>query len=192
MNYSKNHKSSVELTLICALTAGIVACSDSPSGGNGNSIAVEVSGKTVGDTLVFDMMDSTYDFKIEADGKWRIEDRTRFVQSISQDSGEGNATIQMRLARNYLDRRHVGRLRIVFPEDTSQNKTMTIVQKYKGDYDDNADVDVANDIYVVGFGYNAITGGYANIESIEAEFIRSIRNRFFLNQFLSIKDFSFY
>lgn len=169
MNHSKNHKFSVELTLICALTAGIVACSDSPSGGNENSIAVEVSGKTVGDTLVFDMMDSTYDLKIEADGKWRIEDRTRFVQSISQDSGEGNATIQMRLARNYLDRRHVGRLRIVFPEDTSQNKTMTIVQKYKGDYDDNADVDVANDIYVVGFGYNAITGGYANIESIEAE-----------------------
>ena len=169
MNHSKNHKFSVELTLICALTAGIVACSDSPSGGNENSIAVEVLGKTVGDTLVFDMMDSTYDLKIEADGKWRIEDRTRFVQSISQDSGEGNATIQMRLARNYLDRRHVGRLRIVFPEDTSQNKTMTIVQKYKGDYDDNADVDVANDIYVVGFGYNAITGGYANIESIEAE-----------------------
>lgn len=169
MNHSKNHKFSVELTLICAMTAGFAACSDSPSGGNENSIAVEVLGKTVGDTLVFDMMDSTYDLKIEADGKWRIEDRTRFVQSISQDSGEGNATIQMRLARNYLDRRHVGRLRIVFPEDTSQNKTMTIVQKYKGDYDDNADVDVANDIYVVGFGYNAITGGYANIESIEAE-----------------------
>ena len=169
MNHSKNHKFSVELTLICAMTAGFAACSDSPSGGNENSIAVEVLGKTVGDTLMFDMMDSTYDLKIEADGKWRIEDMTRFVQSISQDSGEGNATIQMRLARNYLDRRHVGRLRIVFPEDTSQNKTMTIVQKYKGDYDDNADVDVANDIYVVGFGYNAITGGYANIESIEAE-----------------------
>ena len=108
MNHSKNHKFSVELTLICAMTAGFAACSDSPSGGNENSIAVEVLGKTVGDTLMFDMMDSTYDLKIEADGKWRIEDMTRFVQSISQDSGEGNATIQMRLARNYLDRRHVG------------------------------------------------------------------------------------
>lgn len=168
-------KFSVAVGFACAATLGLTACSNSEdSSPNGSSaketaISVEVLGKTVGDTLVFDMMDSTYDFKIEADGKWRIEDRTRFVQSISQDSGEGNATIQMRLARNYLDRRHVGRLRIVFPEDTSQNKTITIVQKYKGDYDDNADVDVANDIYVVGFGYNAITGGYANIESIEAE-----------------------
>ena len=165
----------VAAALAYAATLGLTACSNSedssPSGSSAKetAISVEVLGKTVGDTLVFDIMDSTYDFKIEADGKWRIEDRTRFVQSISQDSGEGNATIQMRLARNYLDRRHVGRLRIVFPEDTSQNKTMTIVQKYKGDYDDNADVDVANDIYVVGFGYNAITGGYANIESIEAE-----------------------
>ncbi len=168
-------KFSVAVGFACAATLGFTACSNSedssPSGSSAKetALSVEVLGKTVGDTLVFDMMDSTYDFKIEADGKWRIEDRTRFVQSISQDSGEGNATIQMRLARNYLDRRHVGRLRIVFPEDTSQNKTMTIVQKYKGDYDDNADVDVANDIYVVGFGYNAITGGYANIESIEAE-----------------------
>ena len=165
----------VAAALAYAATLGLTACSNSedssPSGSSAKetAISVEVLGKTVGDTLVFDMMDSTYDFKIEADGKWRIEDRTRFVQSISQDSGEGNATIQMRLARNYLDRRHVGRLRIVFPEDTSQNKTITIVQKYKGDYDDNADVDVANDIYVVGFGYDAITGGYANIESIEAE-----------------------
>lgn len=165
----------VAAALAYAATLGLTACSNSedssPSGSSAKetAISVEVLGKTVGDTLMFDMMDSTYDFKIEADGKWRIEDRTRFVQSISQDSGEGNATIQMRLARNYLDRRHVGRLRIVFPEDTSQNKTITIVQKYKGDYDDNADVDVANDIYVVGFGYDAITGGYANIESIEAE-----------------------
>ena len=175
MNYPQIFKFSVATSALCASAIGFTACSNSedssPSGSSSKetALSVEVLGKTVGDTLVFDMMDSTYDFKIEADGKWRIEDRTRFVQSISQDSGEGNATIQMRLARNYLDRRHVGRLRIVFPEDTSQNKTMTIVQKYKGDYDDNADVDVANDIYVVGFGYNAITGGYANIESIEAE-----------------------
>ena len=175
MNYPQIFKFSVATSALCASAIGFTACSNSedssPSGSSSKetALSVEVLGKTVGDTLVFDMMDSTYDLKIEADGKWRIEDRTRFVQSISQDSGEGNATIQMRLARNYLDRRHVGRLRIVFPEDTSQNKTMTIVQKYKGDYDDNADVDVANDIYVVGFGYNAITGGYANIESIEAE-----------------------
>jgi len=171
MNYSKNHKSSVELTLICALTAGIVACSDSPSGGNGNSIAVEVSGKTVGDTLVFDMMDSTYDFKIEANGKWRIEDETDFIQSISQDSGEGNATIQVRLTTNDWDDRYVGDLHIVFPEDTSLNKTITVVQKYSGDYDDNAVTELtqSNKVYAIGYGYNAITGGYPDYEAIKCE-----------------------
>ena len=81
-------KFSVAVGFACAATLGLTACSNSedssPSGTSAKetAISVEVLGKTVGDTLVFDMMDSTYDFKIEADGKWRIEDRTRFVQSI--------------------------------------------------------------------------------------------------------------
>lgn len=171
MNYSNTHKSSVELTLICALTAGLVACSDSPSGGNENSIAVEVSGKTVGDTLMLDMMDSTYDFKIVADGKWRIEDETGFIQSISKKSGSSDATVKIRLTTNDLDERFVGDLHIVFPEDTSLNKTITVVQKYSGDYDDNAVTELtqSNKVYAIGYGYNAITGGYPDYEAIKCE-----------------------
>ena len=172
MNYSKTHKFSVEFTLLCAMTAGFVACSDSssPSGGNVNSIAVEVSGKTAGDTLVFDMKDSTYDFKIVADGKWKIEDETKFIQSISQMSGEGDATVKIRLCLNDMDGRFLGNLRFVYPEDTSLNKTITIVQKYSGDYDDNASVlSKSNKIYAVGYGYDALTGAYADYGSLKAE-----------------------
>ena len=172
MNYSKTHKFSVEFTLICAMTAGLVACSDSdsPSGGIKHSISVEVLGKTVSDTLKFDMTDSTYDFKIEADGKWKIEDKTNFIQSISPTSGEGDATVKVRLTTNDMDERFTGNLRIVFPEDTSLNKTITVVQKYSGDYADNAsELSKSNKIYAVGYGYDALTGAYADYGSLKAE-----------------------
>ena len=172
MNYSKTQKFSVEFSLICAMTAGLVACSDSdsPSGGTVNSIAVEVSGKTAGDTLVFDMMDSTYDIKIVADGKWKIEDETKFIQSISPKSGEGDATIKIRVGMNDMEDRFSGNLRFVYPEDTSLNKTITVVQKYSGDYADNASVlSKSNKIYAVGYGYDALTGAYADYGSLKAE-----------------------
>ncbi|MBO4783204.1 MAG: hypothetical protein J5521_00460, partial [Lachnospiraceae bacterium] len=127
---------------------------------------------TVGDTLVLDMMDSTYDFKIEADGKWRIEDETEFIQSISEKSGNGDATVKIRLTTNDWDERFVGDLRIVFPEDTSLNKTITVVQKYSGDYDDNIDqVSQSNKAYAMGYGYDMVSNkeGYLAPGSIKAE-----------------------
>ncbi|OWV23021.1 MAC/perforin domain-containing protein [Fibrobacter sp. UWB3] len=172
MNYSKTQKFSVEFSLICAMTAGLVACSDSdsPSGGIKHSISVEVLGKTVSDTLKFDMTDSTYDFKIEADGKWKIEDKTNFIQSISPTSGEGDATVKVRLTTNDMEERFTGNLRIEFPEDTSLNKTITVVQKYSGDYADNAsELSQSNKIYAVGYGYDALTGSYADYSSLKAE-----------------------
>ena len=173
MNYPQIFKFSVATSALCASAIGFTACSNSeePSGTSAKdtALSVEVMGKVAGDTLVFDMMDSTYDFKIEADGKWRIEDETGFIQSISQDSGEGDATIQMRLTTNDWKDRFVGNLHIVFPEDTSLNKTITVVQKYSGDYDDNASYTQTNKVYAVGYGYNAITGGYADYESLESE-----------------------
>ena len=162
MNYPQIFKFSVATSALCASAIGFTACSNSeePSGTSAKetALSVEVLGKTVGDTLVFDMMDSTYEFKIEADGKWRIEDETGFIQSISQDSGEGDATIQMRLTTNDWDERFVGDLRIVFPEDTSLNKTITVVQKYSGDYDDNLDqVSQSNKAYAMGYGYDMVS-----------------------------------
>lgn len=176
MNYPQIFKFSVATSALCASAIGFTACSNSeePSGTSAKetALSVEVQGKTVGDTLVFDMMDSTYEFKIEADGKWRIEDETGFIQSISQDSGEGDATIQMRLTTNDWDERFVGDLRIVFPEDTSLNKTITVVQKYSGDYDDNIDqVSQSNKAYAMGYGYDMVSNkeGYLAPGSIKAE-----------------------
>jgi len=168
----------VAAALAYAATLGLTACSNSedssPSGSSAKetAISVEVLGKTVGDTLVFDMMDSTYDFKIEADGKWRIEDETEFIQSISEKSGNGDATVKIRMVTNFLDERFVGDLRIVFPEDTSLNKTITVVQKYSGDYDDNAnDVSQSNKAYAMGYGYDMIssTEGYLDPSAIKSE-----------------------
>ncbi len=168
----------VAATLAYAATLGLTACSNSedssPSGSSAKetAISVEVLGKTVGDTLVFDMMDSTYDFKIKADGKWRIEDETEFIQSISEKSGNGDATVKIRMVTNFQDERFVGDLRIVFPEDTSLNKTITVVQKYSGDYDDNAnDVSQSNKAYAMGYGYDMIssTEGYLDPSAIKSE-----------------------
>ena len=171
-------KFSVAVGFACAATLGLTACSNSedssPSGSSAKetAISVEVLGKTVGDTLVFDMMDSTYDFKIEADGKWRIEDETGFIQSISEKFGSGDATVKIRLTTNDWDERFVGDLRIVFPEDTSLNKTITVVQKYSGDYDDNIDqVSQSNKAYAMGYGYDMVSNkeGYLAPGSIKAE-----------------------
>ena len=168
----------VAAALAYAATLGLTACSNSedssPSGSSAKetAISVEVLGKTVGDTLVFDMMDSTYDFKIEADGKWRIEDETGFIQSISEKFGSGDATVKIRLTTNDWDERFVGDLRIVFPEDTSLNKTITVVQKYSGDYDDNIDqVSQSNKAYAMGYGYDMVSNkeGYLAPGSIKAE-----------------------
>ena len=169
-------KFSVAVGFACAATLGLTACSnsDDPNGSSakGTAITVEVLGKTVGDTLVLDMMDSTYDFKIEADGKWRIEDETGFIQSISEKFGSGDATVKIRLTTNDWDERFVGDLRIVFPEDTSLNKTITVVQKYSGDYDDNIDqVSQSNKAYAMGYGYDMVSNkeGYLAPGSIKAE-----------------------
>ena len=171
-------KFSVAVGFACTATLGLTACSNSedssPSGSSAKetAISVEVLGKTVGDTLVLDMMDSTYDFKIKADGKWRIEDETEFIQSISEKSGNGDATVKIRMVTNFQDERFVGDLRIVFPEDTSLNKTITVVQKYSGDYDDNAnDVSQSNKAYAMGYGYDMIssTEGYLDPSAIKSE-----------------------
>ena len=176
MNYRKALNMLAATSLWGVTAVGFSACSnsDDPNGSSakGTAISVEVLGKTVGDTLVLDMMDSTYDFKIEADGKWRIEDETEFIQSISEKSGSGDATVKIRLTTNDWDERFVGDLRIVFPEDTSLNKTITMVQKYSGDYDDNIDqVSQSNKAYAMGYGYDMVSNkeGYLAPGSIKAE-----------------------
>ena len=160
------------LLSIATLIAGGIfstACSDdttgSPLGGTVNSSVQADDG-----TMVFEMQDGTYELNVTAEGPWHIEDSTHFVQSISQIEGTGPATVELKVLTNDLDERLEGNLFIV-ADDPNQGKTVKVVQKYYGDYGENAPSDIgrSNKIYAVGYGYNAITGAYADHSSLKAE-----------------------
>ena len=160
------------LLSIATLIAGGIfstACSDdttgSPLGGTVKSSVQADDG-----TMVFEMQDGTYELNVTAEGPWHIEDSTHFVQSISQIEGTGPATVELKVLTNDLDERLEGNLFIV-ADDPNQGKTVKVVQKYYGDYGENAPSDIgrSNKIYAVGYGYNAITGAYADHSSLKAE-----------------------
>ena len=147
------------------LTTGCSDDSSSPAGA-----ATDISKSDDGDAMVFEMQDGTYELNITAEGPWHIEDSTHFVQSISQTEGTGPATVELKVLTNDLDERLEGNLFIV-ADDPNQGKTVKVVQKYYGDYGENAPSDIgrSNKIYAVGYGYNAITGAYADHSSLKAE-----------------------
>ena len=160
------------LLSIATLIAGGIfstACSDdttgSPLGGTVNSSVQADDG-----AMVFEMQDGTYELSVTAEGPWHIEDSTHFVQSISQTEGTGPATVELKVLANDLDERLEGNLFVV-ADDPNQGKTVKVVQKYYGDYGENAPSDIgrSNKIYAVGYGYNAITGAYADHSSLKAE-----------------------
>ena len=147
------------------LTTGCSDDSSSPAGA-----ATDISKSDDGDAMVFEMQDGTYELNITAEGPWHIEDSTHFVQSISQTEGTGPATVELKVLTNDLDERLEGNLFIV-SDDPNQDRTIKCVQKYYGDYGENAPSDIgkSNKIYAVGYGYNAITGAYADHSSLKAE-----------------------
>lgn len=173
MNYKKTLKYSCVAVAMCTSAIVFSACSDSgssSSAGDGLISSVKIDGEDVGDTLVLDMMDSVYEIAFEAGGSWKLLDKTMFIQKLGKTSGEGNATVDFRVAVNDLDEPLSGELIIENLDDTTQNKTITVVQKYFGDYPDNAStLKKSNKIYAVGYGYDALTGGYADYGSLKAE-----------------------
>jgi hypothetical protein len=67
-----------------------------------------------------------------------------------------------------LDERLVGSLNIEF--SSQEDQKIVLIQKYRGDYGDNASqLTKSNKIYAVGYGYNAISGFYADYTSVKAE-----------------------
>lgn len=168
MYYSKKNHSTLVAVMACAAAFGITACSDSSSSGTSNDTLLTLSGEIVGDTLVLDMNDSTYELKISTDGNWVIKDNSMFVQSIDKTEGVGDATVKLRLTSNDLDERLVGSLNIEF--SSQEDQKIVLIQKYRGDYGDNASqLTKSNKIYAVGYGYNAISGYYADYTSVKAE-----------------------
>lgn len=125
--------------------------------------------ETVGNQLTTDAWRSTYQLEVKADGSWRIETDDYFL-TVSPESGTGDATVTLSLDDNQGERRKVGKLNFIFEGHEEQNCELRVMQKYAGDYDDNAagKLDTSNKIYAVGYSYDA-TGYWASPNSVRKQ-----------------------
>ena len=109
-----------------------------------------------------------FTFDIKTEGQWAVKSQNRFLR-VQNAEGTGNATVTVAVQNNRSDDRKLGTLDITFPGHESENKTITVEQKYLGDYGGNADViKPSNKIYAVGYSYDA-TDYYANPSAVKLE-----------------------
>lgn len=106
---------------------------------------------------------------IKTEGQWTVTSQNRFLH-VKNGSGTGNATVTVRVENNTFEDRKLGRLAIAFPGHEELNKTITVEQKYLGDYGGNAAdiIETSNKIYAVGYSYD-ITGEWASPNSVKVE-----------------------
>lgn len=103
----------------------------------------------------------TIPFEVKSDSEWKIEfdeagDEIAYVYPVS---GHGNATVKLYVLDNLTDESRQGTMTVVFPEDNSKNKVITLKQKAKSGSDDNFSAEsVGNITYGVGYGFNVVTG----------------------------------
>lgn len=110
-----------------------------------------------------------FTFDIKTEGQWAVKSQNRFLH-VKNGSGTGNATVTVRVENNTFEDRKLGHLAIAFPGHESENKTLTVEQKYLGDYGGNAAdiIETSNKIYAVGYSYD-ITGEWASPNSVKVE-----------------------
>lgn len=110
-----------------------------------------------------------FTFDIKTEGQWIVTSENRFLH-VQNGSGTGNATVTVYVENNTFEDRKLGTLNIVFPGHESENKTLTVEQKYLGDYGGNAAdiIETSNKIYAVGYSYD-ITGEWASPNSVKVE-----------------------
>ena len=110
-----------------------------------------------------------FTFDIKTEGQWTVTSQNRFLH-VKNGSGTGNATVTVRVENNTFEDRKLGALDITFPGHESENKTITVEQKYLGDYGGNAAniIELNNKIYGVGFSYD-IKGEWASPNSVKVE-----------------------
>lgn len=110
-----------------------------------------------------------FTFNIQTEGQWTVTSQNRFLH-VQNGSGTGNATVAVYVENNTFEDRKLGTLNIVFPGHESENKTLTVEQKYLGDYGGNAAdiIETSNKIYAVGYSYD-ITGEWASPNSVKVE-----------------------
>ena len=110
-----------------------------------------------------------FTFDIKTEGKWTVTSQNRFLH-VKNGSGTGNGTVTIEVENNTFEDRKLGALDITFPGHESENKTITVEQKYLGDYGGNAAniIELNNKIYGVGFSYD-IKGEWASPNSVKVE-----------------------
>ncbi len=110
-----------------------------------------------------------FTLNIQTEGQWTVTSQNRFLH-VQNAQGTGNATVTVRVENNTFEDRKLGRLSIAFPGHESENKTITVEQKYLGDYGGNAAdiIETSNKIYAVGYSYD-ITGEWASPNSVKVE-----------------------
>ena len=110
-----------------------------------------------------------FTFDIKTEGQWAVKSQNRFLH-VKNGSGTGNATVTVRVENNTFEDRKLGALDITFPGHEELNKTITVEQKYLGDYGGNAAdiIETSNKIYAVGYSYD-ITGEWASPNSVKVE-----------------------
>ena len=109
-----------------------------------------------------------FTLNIKTEGKWIVTSENRFLR-VQNAEGTGNGTVTVAVQNNRSDDRKLGTLLITFPGHESENKTITVEQKYLGDYGGNAGViKTGNQVYAVGYSYDA-TASYANPDAVKVE-----------------------
>lgn len=129
--------------------------------------------KASGNTLVVDAFANEFPLEIKTEGAWRVESDSYFF-SVEPEEGTGNATVTVSVQNNTRSKRKTGHLTIVFPDHEEKNKTLTIEQKWPGEYGENADIlDKLNVIYAVGYGFDTTKGLYPNSDCLRAEILNT-------------------
>ena len=103
----------------------------------------------------------TISFEVVSDSEWNIEfdEVGEEIAYAYPTNGKGNATVKLYILDNLTDEARQGTMTVVFPEDISKNKVITLKQKAKSGSDDNFSAEsVGNITYGVGYGFNVVTG----------------------------------
>ena len=125
--------------------------------------------KTADADILVEAGANEFTLNIKTEGQWAVKSQNRFLH-VKNGSGTGNATVTVRVENNTFEDRKLGALDITFPGHESENKTITVEQKYLGDYGGNAAniIELNNKIYGVGFSYD-IKGEWASPNSVKVE-----------------------
>lgn len=103
----------------------------------------------------------TIPFEVKSDTEWKIEfdEVGEEIAYAHPANGKGNATIKLYIMDNLNNEARQGTMTIVFPEDNTKNKVVTLKQKAKDASDENFSTEsVGNITYGVGYGFNVVTG----------------------------------